>query len=402
MRLKEGLTPPAIILIALFAWGSFLSTAVAGNGRSHYSHKPNIAATKPNVAATKSFRGIPGKRPTTKVDETVFSMADDAMATISNGIHDAITARLSRFKNTTIAAARAASAFDDGDSGIGAPGGTTGDFALPNIGGWTQVFGLSDDAWTRKPLDPPNSFSGATVGFDLPLSEHAIAGFFFGGSTGSLKDSQADQNVSTNGFYGGLYVIHQVGDYFIDLTLGGGLTRQDTRRFDFDSQNAEASYSGYFVNPSLTVSTHGQIGNQLIVPSVSMVYSGFFYGNYSEKGSPQSLKVIGRQTHVLSGRTQIAVPYEHVFFSGTKLTFEGRGGVDARFDLSGRTTTSTQGGLELNFRPEDNLRELGVFLGAEATYTLQNGVLLYGEVEGIVSTTGSVDAYTQFGTRFSF
>ncbi len=344
----------------------------------------------------------PPERPTSGLDPTMFSLADSAMSTIANGAQDAIDARLEAFKSTTIEATRKSDRIDTSGLRNPSPQVPSTGFTVSALGGWTQVFGLSPETQTNKPLENSVNFAGATVGFDLPLSPNAIGGFFFGGSSGSISEDDTSKDVSTNGFYGGFYLTKFSGSYFIDLALSGGMTEQDTSRFDFEVTDAEASYKGYFVNPSVKISTFRDIAGQLVLPSLSVAYAGFFFDGYNETGSPQSLSIDARQTHLLTSRAEIAAPYQHAFFNGSTMKLEARGGVQARFNLSDGGFAATQRGLDFTFEDYDNPRDIGFFLGTDISYILSSGLLLYGEVEGIVNTRGSIDALAQFGTRFSF
>ena len=344
---------------------------------------------------------LPPDRPTTGFDPTMFSLADSAMATIAAGAQNAISDRLAKFRNTTIVATRNAAQYRGGSLGPPASALTVGEFSVSGIGGWSHVFGLSIDQ-ISEPLDETTSFSGATVGFDTPLSQNSIGGFFVGGSSGTISEDDTSKDLSTNGFYGGLYLTKLAGRYFIDVTLSGGMTEQDSSRYDFETADAEASYAGYFVNPSLKISTFTDIAGHLVLPSVSFSYAGFFFDSYNEHGSSQSLAVDERQTHLLTGRAQITVPHEQYFDDGSALRLEAHGGVQARLNLSDETLAASRRGLNFTFQPYDDAQEVGIYLGADVNYLMNSGILLFGELQGVINTNGSIDALAQFGTRFSF
>ena len=383
-----------IAFIALTTGGT-LAPAYADDVGRWYGGGSQISFPQPQVS-------LPPDRPVSGLDPSMFSLADSAMTTITSGAQDAIANRLTTFKSTTIAANRKSDRADIND--LRSPAGDTPAqrFTVSAIGGWSQVFGLSYEEQSQRPFESSPEFAGATVGFDIPLSEQAIAGFFFGGSSGSLSEDDTDKDLDTNGFYGGFYLTRLAGSFFVDLAISGGMTEQDTTRFDFESTDAKASYSSYFVNPSLKVSTFHEIAGQLVLPSISLAYSGFFFDSYNESGSSQSLSIDQRQTHMLTGRAELTTPFDKTFFNGAVMRLEARGGVQAMLNLSDETLAATQRGTGLTLQSDYRPHEVGFFLGTDISYVLPSGLLLYGEIEGIVSTRGSIDALAQFGTRFSF
>ena len=215
-------------------------------------------------------------------------------------------------------------------------------------------------------------------------------------------DDSSFKDLSTNGFYSGFYLTHLTGRYFIDLAVSAGLAEQDTSRYDFEIADAQASYSSYFINPTFTVSTFTEIAGQLLLPSVKLSYAGYFYDGYEESGSPQSLTVGDRDSHALSARAQIALPFQVTTEQGSNLRLEGYGGIDATLKRGDTPVNGRTGTNNLAFTSDSATREINFILGADASYVLSNGLLVYGGFEGAVNTTGSFEAAAQIGTRFSF
>lgn len=383
-----------LAFIALTAGGA-IAPAYADDTNRWYWRVHRISFPPPQVS-------LPPDRPVSGLDPSMFSLADSAMATITKGAQDAIEERLTTFKATTIAASRKSDRADINDLRDPLGEAPKHGFSVSTIGGWSQVFGLSYEDQSQKPFEEGSNFAGATVGFDIPLSEQAIAGFFFGGSSGFLTDDDTDKDLDTNGFYGGFYLTRRTGAYFLDFAISGGMTEQDTTRFDFESTDAKASYSSYFVNPSLKISTFQEIAGQLVLPSLSLDYSGFFFDSYNESGSSQSLSIENRQTHMFTGRAELTAPFDKTFVNGSVMKLEANGGVQAAINLSDGALAATQQGIGLTLQSDYRPYEVGFFLGTDITYELPSGLLLYGEVEGVVNTRGSIDALAQFGTRFSF
>ncbi len=344
----------------------------------------------------------PGPRPTNGIDPAMFSLADAAMSTIVSGLQNAISDRLKSFRLNTIAAIQARREPGTQAEQRRAQAFSGPQFAAANMGSWTQVFGLPDANLNTEPFANAPRFSGATIGFDVPLSPTSIAGFFFGGSTGSVTDDSTLKDLSTNGFYSGFYLTHLTGRYFVDLAVSVGLAQQDSNRYDFEISDAEASYSSYFVNPTFTISTYTSVAGQLLLPSVKMSYAGYFFDGYNETGSPQSLTVDDRSSHSLSSRAQITLPFAVTTEAGSIFKMEGYGGVDATLQLGDNKIENSFATKNVAFASDDANREISFILGADLAYTLSNGLLFYSGFEGAINTSGSLEAAAKFGTRFSF
>ncbi len=383
-----------LAFVALTTCGA-LTPAYSDDVNRWYGSRNRLNLPPPQVS-------LPPDRPTPGTDPSMFSLADSAMATITGGALEAINKRLTTFRSTTIAASRKSDRADINELRDPVPNAPAHGFTVSALGGWSQVFGLSFEQTPNKPFEDSANFAGATVGFDLSLSQTAIAGFFFGGSSGTISEDDTEKDLDTNGFYGGFYLTRFTGSYFVDVAISGGMTEQDTSRFDFELTDAKANYSSYFVNPSLRVSTFHDVAGQLVLPSISLAYSGYFYDGYNESGSTQSLSVDDRQTHLFTGRAEVSTPYDHTFINGSVMKLEAHGGVQALVNLSDGTLAASQRGTSLTLQSNERTHEVGFFLGTDISYVLPSGLLLYGELEGIVNTRGSIDALAQFGTRFSF
>ena len=335
-------------------------------------------------------------------DPSVLSMADSAMSIIVKDLDDALTQRFARFKTIVVSPAKGDFGGAQQSSQNAASSEPVQDFAKSGFGSWAQVFGLDLQPETTRPFDSETGFSGATVGFDIRLSDDAVGGFLFGGSTGTISDNELFRDVEASSFYMGVYATQRSGKYFFDFAVTGGVATQGTRRYDFETTNATAKYTSYFINPVLTVSTATELGGQVVIPSLKLSYAGYLFDEYSEQGSAQSLNVSSRSAHFLTARAQFATPFEKLFTDGTTLSLQARGGMNAILNFSGEADASNRQGLNLALESDNNDQAIGAFLGADVTYTLTNGVLFFGELEGVAYTSGDLEGLAQFGTRFSF
>lgn len=200
-----------------------------------------------------------------------------------------------------------------------------------------------------------------------------------------------------------MYASHEYNGYFFDAALAGGRTTHKNKRLvDGTKFDAKASYSGYFVSPSLTASTFTQIGDRVVIPSLRLQYAGYFFNNYTEDGLTGALTVNNRETHVFNTRAQLTVPYETGMFDTGVLRVQGRGGFDARFNLSGDTVTSNLNGQPVSFQSSNDNEIFGFFLGADFVLALDGGWSLYGGVESAIYSSDTLNAGGQVGARFSF
>jgi len=344
-----------------------------------------------------------GHRGPADFSSSIYSLSFDAVSLIANSAQSSIDNRLATFKTTaTSSAHRTADRLNNasGKATMTMPGDS---FSAFGSGGWTQVFGLTTPTANIDPLVEKGTFSGAMLGFDTKLSDHSIGGVFFGGSAGKLSTDDNNNRVSANGFYGGFYVTRLWGRNIFDLSISAGLTDQNSERLVEDiNQTAEASYKGYFFNPTVTVSHFTTIAGQLIVPSLKLGYSGYIFEDFAEKGTVEDLTVSAHSTHMMHARAQLAVPLEEIFFDNTSFKFEGRGGLRTDLNLSGDTITTAHPGHQLSIDIADNAYTLDFFIGADAVYKLNSGIMLFGEFETSLDSTGGIDAQAFFGTRFSF
>lgn len=344
-----------------------------------------------------------GHRDPATFNSSIFSLSFDAVSLIANSAQSSVDNRLATFKTTAASSAHRTSDRLNNASGKATMTMPADSFAAFGAGGWTQVFGLTTPTTHVDPLVEQGNFSGAMLGFDTKLSDHSIGGIFFGGSSGKLSNDDNNNRVSANGFYGGFYVTRLWGRSIIDLSVSAGLTDQDSQRLVSDvNKNAVGSYTGYFFNPTLTVSHFTTVAGQLIVPSLKLGYSGYIFEDFTEKGPVENLTVSAHTANMMHAQAQLTVPIEEVFFDDTSFKFEGRGGLRTQLNLKGDTITTAHQGHQLSIDIAEHAYKLDVFLGADAVYTLSSGIMLFGEFETAVDTTGDIEAQAFFGTRFSF
>ena len=276
-------------------------------------------------------------------------------------------------------------------------------FAAANFGSWTQVFGLAGRQREYRTICQCPALLWRDHRFRCStLAQLDRRGFSSGGSTGSVTDDSTLKDLSINGFYSGFYLTHLTGRYFVDLAVSGGLAQQDTSRYDFEISDAEASYSSYFINPTLTISTFTNVAGQLLLPSVKMSYAGYFFDGYNETGSPQSLTVDDRSSHTFSSRAQVTLPFAVTTEAGSIFRVEGYGGIDATLQLGDNKTENSFATKNVAFTSDDANREISFIFGTDLAYTLSSGLLFYGGFESAINTSGSLEAAAKFGTRFSF
>lgn len=337
-------------------------------------------------------------------DPEGFSLADQALSFITGEMHTVINRRLDINKLRVIAGGTYAAAYNGTSMTQSVMRGSKGSYGSNKIGGWTQVLGLTSTGNRRAVIgDGDGIFDGAMMGFDMPLSGNTMAGMFMGGSVAEVGSFNTSHDHGAKSFYTGMYASHEYNGYFFDAALAGGRTTHKNKRLvDGTKFDAKASYSGYFVSPSLTASTFTQIGDRVVIPSLRLQYAGYFFNNYTEDGLTGALTVNNRETHVFNTRAQLTVPYETGMFDTGVLRVQGRGGFDARFNLSGDTVTSNLNGQPVSFQSSNDNEIFGFFLGADFVLALDGGWSLYGGVESAIYSSDTLNAGGQVGARFSF
>lgn len=360
-----------------------------------------FVGTTGNPAST--FPGIGGDRDPGP-DPEGFTLADQALSFITGEMHTVINRRLDINKLRVIAGGEYAAAYNGSPMTQAVMRGNKGSYGSNEIGGWTQVLGLTSTGNRRAVIGQGDGiFDGAMMGFDLPLSSNTMGGMFMGGSVAEVGSLNTSHDHGAKSFYAGGYASHEVNGYFFDAAIAGGRTSHKNKRVvDGTKFDAEASYSGYFVSPSLTASTFTQIGERVVIPSLRLQYAGYFFNDYTEDGVTKTLTVSDRESHVVNTRAQLTVPYETAMFDTGVLRVQGRGGFDARFNLSGDTVTSNLNSQPVAFDSAKNDEIFGIFLGADFVLALDGGWSLFGGFESAVYTSDTLNAGGQVGARFSF
>jgi uncharacterized protein with beta-barrel porin domain len=236
------------------------------------------------------------------------------------------------------------------------------------------------------------------------LSDTYRAGLFAGAAQSRLDVDGNAQEIDSRSIFGGAYVRRSDEQIIADLTILAGWQENDSERLVANNavagglETAEASYSGFFIAPEVTV------GRKLpvITPTFTLRYAGLFLEDYEEEGSAAALTVDSRAVHNLTSRAQLLLPLLHELSDGSSMSLENRAGVEGRFtfggDVSAVLLTDT-----ISFEPGGDDAVASFYAGSDAAFrSAGGGVTLHLGAEASAGTDGSLIFGTSFGGEFAF
>lgn len=221
---------------------------------------------------------------------------------------------------------------------------------------------------------------GVVGGFDAVLSENTRAGVFAGLSLARLDDGAGSQDLGSKSYFGGLYLGHDMGQSFVDLSvLAGWMDFDSDRRIANNMvaggiEHATADYGGFLVSPSLKFGTDMEMGSGILTPSLRLRYTGIVLDGYSESGSSADMVVDGRTVNVVDVRGELAYRFAPVETGGGLLNQTLRVGVDGIFSDAG-SIDATLAGQAVGFNVPDGDVVRG-FVGYGIDYALASNASL--------------------------
>jgi hypothetical protein len=174
---------------------------------------------------------------------------------------------------------------------------------------------------------------GGAIGYDRHVTSNFLLGAFIGGGTNETKLDFNVERTDTDTLFGGVYARSQFGASFIDLALIGGRLDNDTKRNiggGLALETALSSYSGWFVNPLITVGHSFLLGGGVtLTPAVKARYVATHFEGYTETGSTVNLTVAGRDVQIFEERAELTLASVQ-YWNANRITFRMTGGVLAQ------------------------------------------------------------------------
>lgn len=329
------------------------------------------------------------------VDVTGFSVHDEMVGDLTRSVGRSLEDRLSATRQGEESGTSSAMAL-----GYAPMTHTMGSFADSQSDGvWVSGIGgyRTQDGGTTT-LDFETRFAGAMGGFDTMVAPETRGGVFGGMSFADVDTGVVGQELSANGFFGGLYLGHEMGRYILDTSLTAGWTDFNSERRVANNaivggiETARASYGGAFISPSLTLGTDFSVGSGTLTPSMRVRYAGLFLDSYTETGSAANLTVGDRAIHIFEAGAELS--YAPAPFDTSAGAFQQSFsvGVDGTF-VEGDAVSATVVGQALSFNAEteDTVRgflgygadlamtqSASLTLSAEAGYDSNNALTLGG------------------------
>ena len=393
------LQPGSVIVGPLdFAAGN---TLVVDNGHSiAHTFTNNLPATITTNGAPFAVSGLQ----VAVVDATSLSMADDMLFDLTNTVTGSVLSRLHGVRQGGSPGQVVAALDGEGDPLSFAS--SLGDADGPEA--WAQVFGLAREQRTASPAIGSDHYLGGIIaGMDGNVAQDTRAGFFLGASTGRLDVKFGSQEEDVDSAFGGLYLGYATGPWAFDLVVTGGWSTYDLNRNVANNtvpgglETASADYDGYFIAPELAISHVTDVNGHDVIPSIRLGYAGTHLDGYTETGSAGAISVDDRDVQLLTGRFQVAVPVRIPPYADT-VRFEPFFGVEGRTRLDNSDVDAVLLGQTISFDPggEDTIG--AALAGFELSALVDDGISIFGRVEGAVETDSGRTIGGQAGVQITF
>jgi outer membrane autotransporter protein len=173
---------------------------------------------------------------------------------------------------------------------------------------------------------------GGAVGYERLLNPDLKIGALIGASTNKTNLYLSAGSTNTDTAFGGLYGRYTRGATFLDLAvIGGNLDNTSARNIGggLALQTANASYGGWFVDPSLMLGHRIDVDGRgfAVTPAVKVRYVAAHFDGYSETGSTANLAVGGRDFQATEERAEFTFANSSTIANGNLLTARVTGGI---------------------------------------------------------------------------
>lgn len=358
----------------------------------------SIVSTFTNGPEVLNVNGAPFARVSNQIaviDPTLFSVSDEIVTDLTNGIHNAIHGRLGRFGRGGFPGSSSLTALRAARMSLGARDASLSDDDVTTesagLQGWAHGFGAyRDQDGDGVFRDTRHTTAGLVSGVDKLIARNTVAGLFIGGSISRVEHRQGTQDEDVDSFFVGAYARATVGRLAFDLMLTGGLTAHERDRQVANNlavgglQTARADYDGMFISPEIAISYHQRWTRTIAFqPSVRLRYTGLFLDGYAETGAADNFTVSDRDIHQLQGRLQFAFPMQYAF-EGKRIRFVPRFGIAARSIDGDDTINASLLGQSIVFDHGGDDDIMSGFAGADLTIQYGDSLTVFSTLEANV------------------
>ncbi|WP_162653010.1 autotransporter outer membrane beta-barrel domain-containing protein [Lentilitoribacter sp. Alg239-R112] len=243
---------------------------------------------------------------------------------------------------------------------------------------------------------------GGLVGADWFDENGDLYGVYGGAGVGRIRvDVKNGQETDTNSFYGGIYGKRQMGEGAITLDLLAGWMNFDSKRI-VGMATATAKYNGFFFAPTLGYEKDITLGEQQMLASASVGYSGLYLGGYSETGSAGNLTVASRNIHQLNARGELAWQKEIGSGSEHVTKIQPYLGLEGSVGFGGNNATATFLGATTTFKAANSNSVARGFVGAKFNTAMSENSSVFGRLEASYDTgsTAQIGGKIGFAVKF--
>jgi uncharacterized protein with beta-barrel porin domain len=333
------------------------------------------------------------------VNATVFSVLDEMTNDLTRAVTGAVEGRLASARLT------------GGGMSMAMNGMTitpSADVSVaPDTGIWLSGLGSYRDQDGDGATDGYETVLGGAVGgIDDMVGENTRAGIFAGLAFAGLEQDEGSQDLDSDTYFGGLYLGHEMGASFIDLSLTAGWSDFRSDRKIANNlvaggiEHARADYGGLLISPALRFGTDMAMGSGTLKPSIRLRYAGLFLDGYEESGSAANLTVDERDINIFDIRGELAYRFATMETSGGSLFQTVRLGVDGTFSDADSVGAVLAGkALEFNVADDDVARG---FAGYDMVYAMPGGASFNLSAEAGYDTSDAFTLEGQAGFAWAF
>ena len=285
---------------------------------------------------------------------------------------------------------------------------------------WSEVFGSYRERPQHYKGDNAQVFTrdqvyGVVNGFNFkPLENGAKTGVY-----ASLFKSRQKigkplvRDITGTGVLLGGYYSQAVGDYDLDLVMGGGITTRKSKRiFTVVGTGTEvytARYQAYAIEPSIKISRPFASGQLMFIPSLTGFYDGEYRKGYKETGDQGGLysqKVAARMTHNIGAVAKVDFVHGHDFDGhdfadeshfGTMLAL----GVKGQRQVGPNGMTITIANEKFSLSPAMQRGQIDALAGLKLSYGTSEDVEFYLDSEATVGLRSVKKSDDQFGLQLA-
>lgn len=268
---------------------------------------------------------------------------------------------------------------------------------------WGSVWGSTSHIGSSSfTAATTHATAGSLLGADWIDDSGDLYGVFGGAGLGNIQvDVKRGQKTDTQNFYGGAYSKRQIGEGIFDFNLLGGWINFNSERY-VDTETALANYKGWFIAPTIGYNRPITLGNQHLLASTSVGYSGLFLDGYSESGSSSNLTVGSRAIHQLNARGELSWFKEGKITSDRSFNYMPFIGLDARYGIGGNDATVSMLGNTVTFNPGGDAVLTRAFVGTKLNMAINENASVFGRIEASYDTTNTSQLNGQIGFAVKF